>query len=167
MLHVSILPFHGQFRRILSNLRFIIIDEAHAYKGAFGCHTALILRRLQRLCSHVYGSNPSFVFSTATSANPVDHAKELANLPALELIQNDGSPSGPKLFVLWNPPLCLRTISKRSRKSSDANKSTDRSEVARRSRIGEGLSVTFLAVIYVVLLPQMLLNWELMLDTLM
>lgn len=91
------------------------------------------MRRLQRLCSHVYGSNPSFVFSTATSANPVDHAKELANLPALELIQNDGSPSGPKLFVLWNPPLCLRTISKRSRKGADANKSTDRSEVARRS----------------------------------
>ncbi|CAK9147911.1 unnamed protein product [Ilex paraguariensis] len=109
MLHVSILPFHGQFRRLLSNLRFVIIDEAHAYKGAFGCHTALILRRLRRLCSHVYGSDPSFVFCTATSANPREHAMELANLPTTELIQNDGSPSGPKLFLLWNPPLCLKT----------------------------------------------------------
>ncbi|CAH9142638.1 unnamed protein product [Cuscuta epithymum] len=135
MLHMSILPFHGQFRRIFSNLRFIILDEAHAYKGAFGCHTALILRRLRRLCSHVYGSNPSFIFSTATSANPADHTKELANLPAIELIQNDGSPSGPKTFVLWNPPVCLRTVSKRSKKGTNAINSTDgyRSVVVGRS----------------------------------
>eukprot|EP00258_Populus_trichocarpa_P021523 XP_024437542.1 uncharacterized ATP-dependent helicase YprA isoform X2 [Populus trichocarpa] len=73
MLHLSILPYHRQFDRILSNLRFVVIDEAHYYKGAFGCHTALILRRLRRLCSHVYGSDPSFVFSTATSANPCEH----------------------------------------------------------------------------------------------
>ncbi|XP_074316477.1 uncharacterized protein LOC141652775 isoform X2 [Silene latifolia] len=110
MLHLSILPFHGQFQRILSNLKFVIIDEAHVYKGAFGCHTALILRRLQRLCSHAYGSNPSFVFSTATSANPREHAMELANLPTVELIDKDGSPSGPKLFILWNPPLCNKTV---------------------------------------------------------
>ncbi|KAL9231532.1 hypothetical protein vseg_006752 [Gypsophila vaccaria] len=110
MLHMSILPFHGQFQRIISNLKFVIIDEAHVYKGAFGCHTALILRRLQRLCSHVYGCNPSFVFSTATSANPCEHVMELANLPKVELIDKDGSPSGPKLFVLWNPPECKRTV---------------------------------------------------------
>lgn len=112
MLHVSIMPCHGQFRRILSNLRFIIVDEAHAYRGAFGCHTALILRRLRRICSHAYGSDPSFVFSTATSGNPREHAMELANLSDIELIQNDGSPSGPKLFLLWNPPLCLKTVPK-------------------------------------------------------
>ncbi|KAK9278899.1 hypothetical protein L1049_028480 [Liquidambar formosana] len=110
MLHMSILPFHGQFRRILMNLRFVVIDEAHSYKGAFGCHTALILRRLRRLCSHVYGSDPSFVFCTATSANPREHAMELAKLQTLELIQNDGSPSSQKFFILWNPPLCLRTV---------------------------------------------------------
>ncbi|CAN1796238.1 Uncharacterized ATP-dependent helicase YprA [Linum perenne] len=73
MLHMTILPQHGQFRRILANLRFVIIDEAHMYKGAFGCHTSLILRRLRRLCSHVYGTDPSFIFSTATSANPREH----------------------------------------------------------------------------------------------
>ncbi|XP_059640822.1 uncharacterized protein LOC132282982 isoform X2 [Cornus florida] len=130
MLHMSILPFHGLFHRILSNLRFVIIDEAHAYKGAFGCHTALIFRRLRRLCSHVYGSDPSFVFCTATSANPREHAMELANLPTMELIQNDGSPSGPKLFVLWNPPLCLKTV---STSSMDANKSSDKNVIFRRS----------------------------------
>ncbi|CAN6470693.1 unnamed protein product [Victoria cruziana] len=105
MLHKSILPFHIQFQRILSNLRFIVIDETHAYKGAFGCHTALILRRLRRLCCHLYGSHPSFVLCTATSANPHEHAMELTGLESLEPVQNDGSPSGPKLFVLWNPPL--------------------------------------------------------------
>ncbi|XP_065050947.1 uncharacterized protein LOC135581904 isoform X4 [Musa acuminata AAA Group] len=107
MLHMSILPFHRQFQRILSNLRYIVIDETHAYKGAFGCHTALILRRLCRICSHVYGSDPSFIFCTATSANPREHAMVLSNLQTLELIQNDGSPCGPKYFILWNPPLNL------------------------------------------------------------
>ncbi|TYJ98237.1 putative ATP-dependent helicase YprA isoform X1 [Cucumis melo var. makuwa] len=107
MLHVSILPHHRQFSRILSNLRFIVIDEAHTYKGAFGCHTALILRRLRRICSHVYGSDPSFIFCTATSANPREHCMELGNLSSLELIDNDGSPSARKLFLLWNPVMVL------------------------------------------------------------
>ncbi|KAH9778306.1 UBQ helicase-c and DEAD-like helicase domain-containing protein [Citrus sinensis] len=138
MLHMSILPYHGQFSRILSNLRliafslvttevyliflfirFVVIDEAHAYKGAFGCHTALILRRLCRLCSHVYGSDPSFVFSTATSANPREHCMELANLSTLELIQNDGSPCAQKLFVLWNPTSCLRSVLNKSQTDID------------------------------------------------
>ncbi|KAH9722331.1 UBQ helicase-c and DEAD-like helicase domain-containing protein [Citrus sinensis] len=138
MLHMSILPYHGQFSRILSNLRliafslvttevyliflfirFVVIDEAHAYKGAFGCHTALILRRLRRLCSHVYGSDPSFVFSTATSANPREHCLELANLSTLELIQNDGSPCAQKLFVLWNPTSCLRSVLNKSQTDMD------------------------------------------------
>ncbi|KAI0525197.1 hypothetical protein KFK09_004589 [Dendrobium nobile] len=107
MLHLSILPYHAKFQRILSNLRIIVIDEAHTYKGAFGCHTALILRRLRRICLHVHGSNPLFIFCTATSANPREHAMELAGLRSVELIQNDGSPSGAKYFMLWNPPLQL------------------------------------------------------------
>ncbi|KAL5539552.1 hypothetical protein UlMin_045285 [Ulmus minor] len=124
MLHLSILPHHRQFGRILSNLRFIVVDEAHAYKGAFGCHTAFILRRLRRLCSHVYGSDPSFVFSTATSANPHEHCMELANLREVELIQNDGSPAARKLFILWNPVLRRETVSKKtdlSGKSANQN----------------------------------------------
>ncbi|CAH8312661.1 unnamed protein product [Eruca vesicaria subsp. sativa] len=110
MLHMSILPLHGQFRRILSNLRYVVIDEAHTYKGAFGCHTALILRRLRRLCSHVYGVSPSFIFCTATSANPREHCMELANLSELELIEKDGSPSSKKLFVLWSPTIRPTTV---------------------------------------------------------
>uniref|UniRef100_A0A0D9X1A7 Uncharacterized protein n=1 Tax=Leersia perrieri TaxID=77586 RepID=A0A0D9X1A7_9ORYZ len=102
MLHMSILPYHGQFQRILSNLRYIVIDEAHLYKGAFGCHTALILRRLKRI---FYGSHPTFIFCTATSANPREHVMELAKLDDVELIQNDGSPCGFKYFLLWNPVL--------------------------------------------------------------
>lgn len=132
-LHVSILPFHGQFSRIFSNLRFVVIDEAHAYKGAFGCHTALILRRLRRICSHVYGCDPSFVFSTATSGNPREHAMELAGLPRMELIQNDGSPSGSKLFVLWNPPLFPKTVSKKSSNGTKSKESRDNVVMHKRS----------------------------------
>ncbi|GAB2220919.1 hypothetical protein Drorol1_Dr00012078 [Drosera rotundifolia] len=130
MLHISILPCHAQFQRLLSNLRFVVIDEAHSYRGAFGSHSALILRRLRRLCSHVYGSNPSFVLCTATSGNPHQHAMELAGLSSLELIQKDGSPSGPKSFVLWNPPLRPKTVVE----SGTGDKpSTKRKIVMRRS----------------------------------
>ncbi|XP_026381093.1 uncharacterized protein LOC113275747 isoform X3 [Papaver somniferum] len=132
MLHMSILPFHVQFQRILSNLRFVIIDESHTYKGAFGCNTALILRRLRRLCAHVYSSDPSFVFCTATSANPREHAMELANLQTVELIQNDGSPCGPKLFMLWNPPLYMKTVSK-TRSRTSTTKSPEKVVITRRS----------------------------------
>nr|KYP47965.1 Putative ATP-dependent helicase HRQ1 [Cajanus cajan] len=127
MLHISILPHHRQFSRILSNLRFVVIDETHTYKGAFGCHTALILRRLKRLCSHVYGSVPSFVFSTATSANPREHSMELANLSTLELFQNDGSPSARKLFVLWNPALRPKAIIKKAQFAMSTDEIADES----------------------------------------
>jgi len=117
MLHISILRRHKeQFSRILSNLRYIVIDEAHIYKGPFGCHMALILRRLRRLCSHVYGVNPSFIFCTATSANPREHCMELANLSELELVTIDGSPSSEKLFVLWNPSAPPTSKSEKSSK---------------------------------------------------
>ncbi|PIA57639.1 hypothetical protein AQUCO_00600395v1 [Aquilegia coerulea] len=132
MLHMSVLPFHTQFQRILSNLRFVVIDEAHTYKGAFGCHTALVLRRLRRLCSHVYGSDPSFIFCTATSANPREHAMELAGLSTLDLIQNDGSPSGPKFFALWNPPIYWKAVSKAS-SETNTSKNADKEIISRRS----------------------------------
>ncbi|PWA79027.1 nucleic acid binding,ATP-dependent helicase [Artemisia annua] len=136
MLHMSIMPFHNQFSQLLSNLRYVVVDEAHAYKGAFGCHVALILRRLRRLCAHVYGSDPSFISCTATSANPCDHVMELASLPTMELIHKDGSPSGPKLFVLWNPPLRMKTENKRTRSNKNSDK-VDRTVVGRASPIME------------------------------
>uniref|UniRef100_A0A7N0TFF9 Uncharacterized protein n=1 Tax=Kalanchoe fedtschenkoi TaxID=63787 RepID=A0A7N0TFF9_KALFE len=137
MLHVSILPFHQQFKRILSNLRFVVIDEAHAYKGAFGCHTALIFRRLRRLCSHVYGTCPSFVLCTATLANPCDHAMELVNLESLQVIQNDGSPSGEKSFVLWDPGQRLEFEHKGTGECTSASRLMDQNEETRPSSILE------------------------------
>ncbi|KAI4335871.1 hypothetical protein L6164_014474 [Bauhinia variegata] len=127
MLHISILSHHRQFTRILSNLRFVVIDETHTYKGAFGCHTALILRRLRRLCSHVYGTDPCFVFSTATSANPREHCMELANLSTLELVKNDGSPSARKLFILWNPILRPIAFSKKAQFVASTDEFADES----------------------------------------
>ncbi|XP_024316371.1 uncharacterized protein LOC100832655 [Brachypodium distachyon] len=105
MLHVSILPCHAHFRRFLSGLRHVVVDEAHAYRGAFGCHVSLVLRRLRRLCAHLYGgSPPTFVFCTATLANPREHAMALAGLEEgeIELVDADASPRAAKRFVLWN-----------------------------------------------------------------
>ena len=106
MLHCSLMPSHSSFSRFLSRLAFVVVDEAHAYRGAFGSHTALVLRRLRRL-AEMHGSIPQFVFCSATIANPVHHAANLAGLHADEivLVNDDGSPRGPKEFVLWNPPL--------------------------------------------------------------
>jgi DEAD/DEAH box helicase domain-containing protein len=106
MLHASILPSHACFARFLSRLAFVVVDEAHAYGGAFGSHTALVLRRLRRLAAR-YGASPRFIFTSATVANPVRHAAALAGLSAddIALCDDDGSPCGPKDFVLWNPPL--------------------------------------------------------------
>ncbi|KAK9795209.1 hypothetical protein WJX73_000198 [Symbiochloris irregularis] len=105
MLHMSILPVHKQFARLLSNLRYVVVDEGHAYRGVFGCHTALVLRRLRRLCHREYRTDPRFVVTSATIANPDAHTAMLLGVPKVRCIAEDGSPHGPKTFVLWNPPL--------------------------------------------------------------
>ena len=112
MLHVSILPSHKQWVRFLSGLRYVVIDEAHAYSGVFGSHVALIMRRLRRLCSELYGSSPQFIISSATVANPSEHARDLIgfhgvhpNDDAIEAVTNDGAPRGVKTFLMWNPTL--------------------------------------------------------------
>ncbi|KAL4447650.1 hypothetical protein ABPG75_004869 [Micractinium tetrahymenae] len=105
MLHMSVLPVHQQFGRLLANLKYVVVDEGHAYKGVFGCHTALVLRRLRRLCDRVYHSQPTFAVTTATVANPAEHACELLGVDRVEVVDGDGSPHGPKTFVMWNPPL--------------------------------------------------------------
>jgi hypothetical protein len=105
MLHVSILPFHKMFRRLLASLRYVVVDEGHMYKGAFGCHVACVLRRLRRVCEREYGSAPTFVVTSATSANPAQHVRDLLGVQEVVVVDNDGSPHGRRLFVLWNPPL--------------------------------------------------------------
>ena len=97
----QVLSWHAKWRPFFSHLKFIVIDEAHRYRGVFGSHIALLLRRLVRLC-HFYGSAPQFILSTATLANPLEFSGKLTGLP-FELVDGDGSPHGRKHFVLYNP----------------------------------------------------------------
>jgi DEAD/DEAH box helicase domain-containing protein len=97
----QVLSWHAKWRPFFSHLKFIVIDEAHRYRGVFGSHIALLLRRLVRLC-HFYGSAPQFILSTATLANPLEFSGKLTGLP-FELVDEDGSPHGRKHFVLYNP----------------------------------------------------------------
>ena len=103
MLHVGILPNHRAWYRLLRNLRYVVIDEAHVFRGVFGSHFANVLRRLRRLCRQ-FGSDPQFVMCSATVANPAEHAQRLTGLP-FRVVNRDGSSSGGKDFLFWNPPL--------------------------------------------------------------
>ncbi len=103
MLHQGILPQHARWNRFFTHLRYVVIDEVHAYRGVFGSHLANVMRRLQRVCRH-YGAQPQFICSSATIANPREHAERICGVP-MSLIDQDGSPRGPKRFVLWNPPV--------------------------------------------------------------
>jgi DEAD/DEAH box helicase domain-containing protein len=101
MLHHGILPHHARWATYLMRLRYVVIDELHLLRGVFGTHVAHLLRRLRRLCAH-YGSNPTFVFTSATIGHPEVLASELCGLPVTP-VTDDGSPRGERLFVLWNP----------------------------------------------------------------
>jgi DEAD/DEAH box helicase domain-containing protein len=103
MLHVGIMPQHQSWASLLKHLKYVVVDEAHYYRGVFGSHVACVLRRLRRLC-RLYGSDPQFILCSATVANPGEHALALTGLPC-EVVDNDGSPRGWKDFVFWNPPL--------------------------------------------------------------
>jgi len=102
MLHQGILPYHTKWAAFLKNLRFIVLDELHSYRGIFGSHVAGVVRRLLRLAQH-YGSAPKFICSSATIGNPGQLAQQLTGR-SMELIDNDGAPRGTKYFVFWNPP---------------------------------------------------------------
>ena len=97
----QVLCWHAKWRPFLPGLRYIIIDEAHRYRGVFGSHIAFVIRRLLRLCRH-YGSEPRFILSTATLANPCEFARNLTGQDFV-CIDEDGSPHGKKHFVLYNP----------------------------------------------------------------
>jgi DEAD/DEAH box helicase domain-containing protein len=103
MVHSGILPHHPRWAKLFENLRFVIIDELHAYRGVFGSHLANILRRLQRVCRH-YGSDPVFICSSATIANPRELAEGLTGRP-FELVEKNGAPRGEKFFLFVNPPV--------------------------------------------------------------
>jgi DEAD/DEAH box helicase domain-containing protein len=103
MLHVGVLPHHDRWGDVLSNLRYVIVDEAHVYRGVFGSHVANVLRRLRRL-ARIYGAEPQFLLASATIANPGELAERLLGVPAT-VIRNDGAPRAERTVVLWNPPL--------------------------------------------------------------
>ena len=118
MLHIGILPNHQSWARLLRHLRYVVVDEAHTYRGVFGSHVAGVLRRLRRMCK-LYGSNPQFICCSATIANPGEHAERLVGLP-FTVVDNDGSPHGGKDFVFWNPPIIDEAKSVRRSANSEA-----------------------------------------------
>ncbi|MEV6324351.1 DEAD/DEAH box helicase [Nocardia sp. NPDC051787] len=103
MLHLGILRSHQRWARVLRRLRYVIVDECHAYRGIFGSHVALVLRRLRRIAAR-YGADPVFVLCSATTAEPAAAASRLIGAPCAAVTQ-DGSPQGPRTVALWEPPL--------------------------------------------------------------
>ncbi len=101
MLHASILPYHPKWARMFSELRYIVLDEVHTYRGILGANVACVLRRLQRVCRH-YGSNPIFLAASATIANPGELTSRLIGRD-VTVLDDDAAPKGKKYFVLWNP----------------------------------------------------------------
>ncbi len=108
MLHSGILPHHPKWAKLFENLRFVVVDELHAYRGVFGSHLANVLRRVQRVCRH-YGSDPVFICSSATIANPRELAERLAER-TFTLIDDSGAPRGEKLFLFVNPPVVNKEL---------------------------------------------------------
>jgi DEAD/DEAH box helicase domain-containing protein len=103
MLHVAVLPNHKSWGDFLANLEWVVVDEAHTYRGVFGSHVANVLRRLRRL-ARAYGSEPRFLLASATIANPVELAEGLVGTP-FELVDDDGAPRAGREIAMWNPPL--------------------------------------------------------------
>ncbi len=118
MLHVGILPNHAAWEDLFANLAVVVIDEAHVYRGVFGSHVANVLRRLRRIAA-AYGTEPRFLLTSATIANPTELAERLTGLEEVALIDRDGSPAPARRIAVWNPPL------------------TDQELGARRSALGE------------------------------
>jgi DEAD/DEAH box helicase domain-containing protein len=103
MLHTGILPHHTNWSEFFRNLRFVVIDELHIYRGVFGSHVANVLRRLKRIAAF-YGATPQFILTSATIGNPAEMARRLIEAP-VTLIERDGSARGEKHFLIYNPPV--------------------------------------------------------------
>ncbi|MFC0391128.1 DEAD/DEAH box helicase [Paenibacillus mendelii] len=108
MLHSAILPHHTKWVKLFENIKYIVIDEVHSYRGVFGSHVANVIRRLKRIC-RFYGSNPQFICASATIDNPREHAERLIG-EEVALIDNNGAPVGEKNFVCYNPPVVNKQL---------------------------------------------------------
>lgn len=111
MLHLSVLPYHSSWEKFFKNLKLVVVDELHTYKGVFGSHVSGVFRRLRRVCSY-YGSNPQFVMCSATIANPGELAGSLTGLN-FKVIDENGAPSSARHFLFLNPELSPNTVSAR------------------------------------------------------
>jgi DEAD/DEAH box helicase domain-containing protein len=120
MLHAGILPHHTKWQKLFTNLRYVVIDELHVYRGVFGSHLANVMRRLVRVC-RFYGQDPVFICCSATVANPREHAERLLERP-MELIAASGAPTDAKTFVLFNPPIVNRELGIRQSALTPARK---------------------------------------------
>ncbi|MBQ8654554.1 MAG: DEAD/DEAH box helicase [Clostridia bacterium] len=118
MLHSGILPHHTKWVKLFENLRYIIIDEIHTYRGVFGSNLANVLRRLLRLCEF-YGSRPQFILCSATIANPKELAETLTGRD-ITLVDKSGAPMGQRHFVFYNPPVINRQLGIRKGVISEA-----------------------------------------------
>jgi DEAD/DEAH box helicase domain-containing protein len=108
MLHTGVLPHHTKWTKLFENLRYVVIDELHGYRGVFGSHVANVIRRLRRICAF-YGSDPTFICCSATIANPKELAEKLTGAP-MRLIDRSGAPRGERVIALYNPPVVNREL---------------------------------------------------------
>ena len=120
MLHIGVLPRHDLWADVLHNLRFVVIDEAHVYRGVFGSHVANVLRRLRRL-ARIYGADPQFVFASATIANPGELAHSLLGETAT-VVGDDAAPRAERTIALWNPELLDAELGLRASALGDASR---------------------------------------------
>ena len=108
MLHAGILPHHTKWLKLFRNLRWVVLDELHAYKGVFGSHLANVIRRLKRICAF-HGSNPTFICASATIANPREHAERLLEVP-VHIVDRSGAPTAERHVLFVNPPVVNRQL---------------------------------------------------------
>jgi DEAD/DEAH box helicase domain-containing protein len=118
MLHTGILPHHTRWAEFFRDLRYVVIDEIHTYRGVFGSHVANLLRRLQRV-ARFYGATPQFILTSATIANPDQLAEHLIEQP-VQIVDQDGSPRGERNFLLYNPPIINAELGLRASASSES-----------------------------------------------
>ena len=120
MLHVGVLPHHDRWGDVLHNLRYVVVDEAHVYRGVFGSHVGNVLRRLRRL-ARIYGADPQFLLASATIANPGELAQRLLGVEATT-IEQDGAPKAERTILLWNPPLTDEELGLRASALGEASR---------------------------------------------
>ncbi|MDP4180934.1 MAG: DEAD/DEAH box helicase [Bacillota bacterium] len=153
MLHSGILPHHTKWTKLFENLKFIVIDEIHHYRGVFGSHLANVIRRLRRICNF-YGSNPQFICCSATISNPDELAAGIIGEKVV-LIDNNGAPMGKKHFIFYNPPIVNKELGIRKSSTIEAKnlaenliKNNIQTIVFTRSRLNVEVLVTYLKDIY-------------------